>query len=58
MSIDQAVRYLENKPMEFDLAPKIQPLTPEYLPKEVITDSLSPAEYRPVFNVENHDVAH
>ncbi len=58
MSVDQAVRYLENKPMEFDLAPKIQPLTPEYLPREVITDSLSPAEYRPVFNVENHDIAH
>ncbi|WP_425440407.1 TMAO reductase system periplasmic protein TorT [Photobacterium lipolyticum] len=56
LSIDQAIRYLENKPVELDLAPKIEPLTPSHLPAQVILESLSPAEFRPAFNVINHKV--
>lgn len=51
LSIDQAVRYLEDKPFYHDLSPRIEWLTPANLPRETITDSLSPAEYRPVFSV-------
>ncbi len=56
LSIDQAVRHLEQKPIERDLSPKIEWLTPTHLPNEVITDSLSPAEFRPAFSVLNHKV--
>ncbi|RWX56872.1 TMAO reductase system periplasmic protein TorT [Photobacterium chitinilyticum] len=56
LSLDQAVRHLEHKPIERDLSPKIEWLTPTHLPKEVITDSLSPAEFRPAFSVLDHKV--
>jgi len=56
LSIDQAVRHLEQKPIERDLSPKIEWLTPTHLPNKVITDSLSPAEFRPAFSVLNHKV--
>ncbi|MGF1726109.1 TMAO reductase system periplasmic protein TorT [Photobacterium nomapromontoriensis] len=51
LSVDQAVRYLEHKPLQRDLAPIVEGLTPSHLPEAVIADSLSPAEFRPVFNV-------
>lgn len=56
LSIDQAVRYLENKPSDIDLAPKIEALTPDHLPEDTITDSLSPAEFRPAFHVSDHHI--
>ena len=52
LSVDQAVRYLEDKPLKKDLAPILALLTPENLDKEAIAESLSPAEFRPVFHVE------
>ncbi|KJG02724.1 TMAO reductase system periplasmic protein TorT [Photobacterium angustum] len=58
LSIDQAVRYLEHKPVVLDVAPSIVNLTPEYLPKKVIAESLSPAEFRPSFYVKDHHVKH
>ncbi|MFB9932744.1 TMAO reductase system periplasmic protein TorT [Photobacterium aphoticum] len=51
LSVDQAVRYLEKKPLQRDLAPIVEGLTPTHLPKAVIAESLSPAEFRPVFSV-------
>ncbi|WP_428476812.1 TMAO reductase system periplasmic protein TorT [Photobacterium japonica] len=51
LSVDQAVRYLEHKPLQRDLAPIVEGLTPDHLPKAVIAESLSPAEFRPVFSV-------
>ncbi|KLV08924.1 TMAO reductase [Photobacterium aquae] len=51
LSVDQAVRYLEHKPIELELAPIVEGLTPTHLPDNVIMESLSPAEFRPVFNV-------
>ncbi|MCW8330758.1 TMAO reductase system periplasmic protein TorT [Photobacterium sp. SDRW27] len=56
LSIDQAVRHLENKPIQRDVSPLIEGLTPTHLPRKVITDSLSPAEFRPAFNVFDHQV--
>ncbi|MCG7586272.1 TMAO reductase system periplasmic protein TorT [Photobacterium sp. OFAV2-7] len=56
LSLDQAVRHLEDKPIERDLSPKIEWLTPTHLPKDVIADSLSPAEFRPAFSVYDHKV--
>ncbi|MGR5062468.1 TMAO reductase system periplasmic protein TorT [Photobacterium sp. DNB22_13_2] len=52
LSVDQAVRYLEGKPLKKDLAPILALLTPENLDSKVIAESLSPAEFRPVFHVE------
>ncbi|MGF1698778.1 TMAO reductase system periplasmic protein TorT [Photobacterium makurazakiensis] len=51
LSVDQAVRYLEGKPLEKDLSPKIEGLTPNNLPEQAILDSLSSSEFRPVFDV-------
>lgn len=51
LSVDQAVRYLEHQPVELDLATVVEGLTPSHLPDAVIADSLSPAEFRPVFSV-------
>jgi len=56
LSVDQAVRHLENKPIQRDVSPLIKGLTPGNLPREVITDSLSPAEFRPAFSVFDHQV--
>ncbi|WP_299014003.1 TMAO reductase system periplasmic protein TorT [uncultured Photobacterium sp.] len=56
LSLDQAVRYLESKPLKRDISPKIEWLTPKHLPSTVIADSLSPAEFRPAFSVYNHQV--
>ncbi|MCG3864443.1 MULTISPECIES: TMAO reductase system periplasmic protein TorT [unclassified Photobacterium] len=58
LSIDQAVRYLEHKPVVLDVAPSIVDLTPKYLPEKVIAESLSPAEFRPSFYVKDHQVKH
>ncbi|PSU29050.1 TMAO reductase system periplasmic protein TorT [Photobacterium lutimaris] len=52
LSVDQAVRYLEGKPLNKDLAPILALLTPDNLDSNVIAESLSPAEFRPVFHVE------
>ncbi|MCQ1058015.1 TMAO reductase system periplasmic protein TorT [Photobacterium sp. DNB23_23_1] len=52
LSVDQAVRYLEGKPLKKDLAPILALLTPENLDSKVIAESLSPAAFRPVFHVE------
>ncbi|MEJ2763110.1 TMAO reductase system periplasmic protein TorT [Photobacterium sp. MCCC 1A19761] len=51
LSVDQAVRYLDKRPVERDLATIIEPLTPDHLPAQVISDSLSPAEFRPTFRI-------
>lgn len=51
LSVQQAIGYLENQPLPFALSPKIEALTPNHLPKRVLLDSLSPAEYRPTFFV-------
>jgi len=51
LSIQQAVGYLNNQPLPFSLSPKIETLTPKHLPKQVLLESLSPAEYRPTFFV-------
>lgn len=51
LSIQQAVSYLNGKPLSFKLTPKIEALTPQHLPKKVLAESLSPAEYRPTFFV-------
>ena len=56
LSIDQAVRYLEKQPFYRDLSPRIEWLTPANLPGDAISDSLSPAEFRPAFSVLNHQV--
>ncbi|GAB3524975.1 TMAO reductase system periplasmic protein TorT [Photobacterium alginatilyticum] len=56
LSLDQAVRHLEQKPIERNLSPIIEWLTPAHLPKDVIADSLSPAEFRPAFSVYDHKV--
>ncbi|MBC7005890.1 TMAO reductase system periplasmic protein TorT [Photobacterium sp. BZF1] len=55
LSVDQAVRYLEGKPVKKDLAPILALLTPENLDSRAIAESLSPAEFRPVFRVEAPD---
>ncbi|MEF1281244.1 TMAO reductase system protein TorT, partial [Vibrio fortis] len=46
-----ATHYLRKQPYEFHQVPKIEALTPSSLKKEVIADSLSPSEFRPVFSV-------
>ncbi|MUK25559.1 TMAO reductase system periplasmic protein TorT [Aliivibrio fischeri] len=51
LSIQQAVSYLNKHPLPFQLSPKIEALTPQHLPKKVLEESLSPAEYRPTFFV-------
>lgn len=56
LSIDQAVRYLEHKPLQLDLGPIVEGLTPSHLPEAIIADSLSPAEFRPVFSVADHQM--
>ncbi len=58
LSVDQAVRYLEHKPVVLDVAPSIVDLIPNYLPPKVIAESLSPAEFRPSFYVKDHEVKH
>ncbi len=51
LSVNQATHYLRKQPYEFHQVPKIEALTPSSLKKEVIADSLSPSEFRPVFSV-------
>lgn len=51
LSVDQAVRYLDQRPLARDLATTIEQLTPDHLPAQVISDSLSPAEFRPTFKI-------
>jgi protein TorT len=51
LSVQQAVGYLNKSPQPFRLSPTIEALTPEHLPKSVLLNSLSPAEYRPTFFV-------
>lgn len=57
LSIDQTVRYLEKKPMVLDISPLIVDLTPQHLPATVIRNSLSPAEFRPSFYVNDHHIS-
>ncbi len=51
LSIQQALGYLNNDPLPFELSPKIEKLTPDHLPESILLNSLSPAEYRPTFFV-------
>ncbi|NOJ25778.1 TMAO reductase system periplasmic protein TorT [Vibrio coralliilyticus] len=53
LSVKQAVSYLKGQPYEKSKAPIIEALTPENLKPQVISDSLSPSEYRPTFYVNN-----
>lgn len=55
LSIIQAVHYLRGLPYEKRAAPIIEPLTPHRLNPEVISESLSPSEYRPTFYVYNEN---
>ncbi len=57
LSIDQTVRYLEKKTIALDISPLIVDLKPQYLPSTVIRDSLSPAEFRPSFYVNDHHIS-
>ncbi|CCN81613.1 periplasmic sensory protein associated with the TorRS two-component regulatory system [Vibrio nigripulchritudo SFn27] len=55
ISIQQATHYLRNEPFKSNFVPVIEPLTPEQISKTVIADSLSPAEYRPIYMVEEEN---
>lgn len=57
LSIDQTIRYLEKKPLVLDISPLIVDLTPQHLPSTVIRNSLSPAEFRPSFYVNDHHIS-
>ncbi|EGQ8494178.1 TMAO reductase system periplasmic protein TorT [Vibrio cholerae] len=52
LSVSQAAAFLRNKPYTTQQAPKIEALTPKHLERKIIADSLSPSEYRPVFQVK------
>ncbi|OED44347.1 TMAO reductase system periplasmic protein TorT [Endozoicomonas sp. (ex Bugula neritina AB1)] len=57
MSIDQAIRFLEGKDptstLSFkDFGPEIIPLTPENLSTVILENSLSPANFHPVFELK------
>lgn len=52
LSVMQAYDYLSGNPFSPVQAPDIAPLTPENLDESVISDSLSPSKYRPVFRVK------
>mgnify|MGYP000050067236 CR=1 FL=1 len=52
LSVEQATNYLRSKPYNKHAAPKIEILTPSTLKDQVIADSLSPSEFRPVFSVQ------
>ncbi|NOI00925.1 TMAO reductase system periplasmic protein TorT [Vibrio kanaloae] len=51
LSLKQAISYLRGQPYEKHSAPVIEPLTPATLKDQIIADSLSPSEFRPVFSV-------
>lgn len=51
LSLKQAINYLRGQPYEKHSAPVIEPLTPATLKDQIIADSLSPSEFRPVFSV-------
>lgn len=51
LSVRQAVQSLKQAPFDRHIAPDIVKLTPNHLPRSVIEASLSPSEYRPIFNV-------
>ncbi|MDD9155396.1 TMAO reductase system periplasmic protein TorT [Aliivibrio sp. S4TY2] len=55
LSIQQAIDYLNHHPLPFKISPTIETLTPDHLPKNILQDSLSPAEYRPTFFVAAQD---
>lgn len=52
LSVRQAAAFLRDEPYAKQQAPKIEALTPKRLEKKIIADSLSPSEYRPVFQVK------
>lgn len=51
LSVKQATSYLRGQPYEKHSAPMIEALTPATLKDQIIADSLSPSEFRPVFSV-------
>ncbi|MDN3702272.1 TMAO reductase system periplasmic protein TorT [Vibrio artabrorum] len=51
LSVKQAVSYLRDQPYKKHSVPTIEALTPTTLKDQVIADSLSPSEFRPVFSV-------
>ena len=51
LSVKQATSYLRGQPYEKHSAPIIEALTPATLKDQIIADSLSPSEFRPVFSV-------
>jgi len=56
LSIRQAVHYLRSDSQFKDqYEPKIEALTPSHYPRAIITQSLSPPEYRPIYNVTHSD---
>ncbi|NVC61731.1 TMAO reductase system periplasmic protein TorT [Vibrio sp. 05-20-BW147] len=52
LSVEQAVSYLRQQQYETHSSPIIQPLTPDTLNVSTIEESLSPSEYRPIFDVK------
>ncbi|GEM75778.1 TMAO reductase system periplasmic protein TorT [Vibrio sagamiensis NBRC 104589] len=50
-SVIQALQYLRGEAYQEQISLPIQPLTPDSLSKHTIESSLSPSEYRPIFNV-------
>ncbi|KGY11556.1 TMAO reductase [Vibrio tubiashii] len=55
LSIKQTIDYLQGKAFNKLEAPKIESLTPNNLSSEVIEESLSPSEYRPIFYIYNEN---
>ncbi|WP_117234123.1 TMAO reductase system periplasmic protein TorT [Vibrio maerlii] len=52
LSIQQVMHWYNQEPYQNKLSPDIVPLTQHNLTDEVIKNSLSPSEFRPVFHVE------
>ncbi len=55
-SVQQAAYYLQgSNKFEADYQPTIEALTPAHYPRKIIDDSLSPPEFRPIYNVTVSD---
>lgn len=52
LSVEQALHYLRQQPYDSKISQTIQTLTPNTLNVSTIEDSLSPSEYRPIFEVK------
>ncbi|WP_194842532.1 TMAO reductase system periplasmic protein TorT [Endozoicomonas sp. OPT23] len=56
LSVDQAIKFLEKKPWFQDLGPDIRTLSSDSLPDD-LASSLSPASWRPVYDVSQKTVS-